>query len=112
MKKYMVVKTEILEKILRCFANQEEFETFAGEFGGMIEEVVFAGQVANRNIEDKELVNLMTVKQIFLLGLFCQQNLDVIHDLVSIIEYTEITEEQKKGLSKEFPKKDLDRDEG
>ena len=44
MKKYMVVKTEILEKILRCFANQEEFETFAGEFGGMIEEVVFAGK--------------------------------------------------------------------
>lgn len=111
MKKYLVVKTENLQKILNCFANQEEFENFAGELAGMIDEIIFSGHVAQRNIENTEFVTLMALKQFFIFGVFCQQNIELIHEMIKVIEYTEVTEEEKKGMSKDFPNNDLDRTE-
>jgi hypothetical protein len=103
------VKTESLKKILDCFTNQEEFHNFAQDLAGVIDEIVFTGHVAHRNLDHDEFVTLMALKQFFVFGLFCQQNIEVIHELIKVIEYTEVTEDEKKDMTKDFPNNDLDR---
>lgn len=109
MNRYMVVKTEDLLKLLECFSTQAEFTEFGEGLACTIDEIVFTGNVVARNMDKKEFVSLMTMKQIFIFALFCRDNMDTIHDLVSKIEYEEVTEEVKKELEREFPKGDLDR---
>ena len=108
MKKNFLVKTESLKKILDCFSDHDEFREFASDLSGMIDEIIFAGHLAHRNIENDEFVIIMALKQFFVFGLFCQQNVEIIHQLINVVEYTEITEEEKKNLSKESENKDED----
>jgi hypothetical protein len=109
MKKYLVVKADMLNKILDCFSSEQEFMDFGNELGVMIEEIVFASQLAGRNLEDKAFQNEVVLKQYFLLGLFLRNNIDTIHDLVRVIDYEEITEEDKKKLEEQI---EIEVDEG
>ncbi len=101
MKKYILVKPESLKKILDSFANQEEFQEFTESLSSTIDEILFTSQLASRNKEDHETYTVLCVKTLFILGLFCQQNMDIIHQIVNAIEYTDITKEQIEKISED-----------
>lgn len=97
MKRHMIVKGEVLKKVLDCFCTQDEFQDFLVDMGGLMNELNYSGQTAWRDIDNKELGNLMAMKQVFLMGQFCKDNIEVIRDLIRVVEYTEkIPENMKK----------------
>ena len=102
MKKYLIVKNETLTALLDCFSSQEEFYDFGYDLSLLIEEIIFTGAVARREQENTEQVKLLAVKQFFLLAMFCRENMDLIKDLVNVVEYTEISEEEKQKLDDEY----------
>lgn len=97
MKKYMMVKTKSLQNMLDCFVSGEEFTDFTDELSAAIEEIIFASQLANRNTENQDFSTMMVMKQLFVLGLFCKKNIELIHQLIRAIEYKEITKEEKEA---------------
>ncbi len=97
MKRYMIVKRESLKKMLDCFSSEEEFVAFSDELSALVQEITFAGTLALRNQEDQELVTTMALKQHFVLALFCKQNIEIIHELIKAVEYTEVTEQEIGG---------------
>jgi tRNA C32,U32 (ribose-2'-O)-methylase TrmJ len=101
MKRYYSVKTEILAELLECFATQEEFIEFTHHLNGMTEEMLFINQLTVRNSEDSEVVTLMALKRLFILAIFVKENIEVLHELIRKVQYTEkdeISEEERKGL--------------
>ncbi len=108
MKKYLLVTTDTLENIMNCFCDDDEFAGFTGDLSSMIGEVIYTGQKALRESDDEEFVSLMQLKQVFLFAMFCRDYIEVIHDLVNVAEYSEITQEQKDQLKQETQIKDLD----
>lgn len=112
MKTYIVIKTDCLIKMLDSFGTPEELEEFGTQLSSLIEEIIFAGNLSERNMDKPEFVRLMTMKQLFLFTLFCRNNVDLIHDLISKIDYTEITEEERNEILKTESMNDLDSVDG
>lgn len=95
MKKFLMVKTECLENILKCFADQEEFVTFSQQLSSAVDEITFASQVANRAIDNENLYTIMSLKQLFIIALLFKNNIELIHQMIRVVDYLEITEEDK-----------------
>lgn len=104
----MIVKREVLQKLLECFADQEEFIQFSADLNGMINEILFAGQLAYRNIDNEDYVRLMVIKQFFVLGVFFKENVELLHEMMKSIEFREVTQKEKDRLEKGKRVEDLD----
>lgn len=102
MKKYMMVTTETLGKLGACFSNSEEVETFIAQMDDVINEINFLMMLRGRvtNLESAYVV----LKQVCILGIFCREHLDLIHQLIRNIDTKEISEEDLKEFT-ENPEK-------
>lgn len=100
--KYMVVKSEILQKIAASFSTAEEFLQFASTLQSLVKELEFGNQLIERNIEDENIVNVSILKQIFLFGVFCRANMDVVKEIVNVVEFKEISKEESDQMRKDF----------
>lgn len=104
-----MIRKEVLQKILDSFSGQEEFFQFATDMNTMINEILFSGQLAYRNLENEDYVRLMVLKQFFILGLFVKENIEVLHEMINAIDFKEITHKEKNRLEKDKIIDDLDR---
>lgn len=95
MKKYMVVKTETLEKILNCFTEKDELDQFMLELHILIDEINFSNMLIIRSVEDSEEGTVLLLKQLFLLSVFFKKNIEVLKSIMQVVEYREVTEEKK-----------------
>jgi hypothetical protein len=107
MKKHMVVKKECLSRILDCFSSREEFDDFLHMFYTLVREVTFANECARRDIENEEYAKIIMLKQLFVLGLFCKSNIEILRELIQAIEYDELTNEQIEALKEENPNSEI-----
>lgn len=101
MKKYMYVTNETLAKIMSCFANREELNEFAMSLSITVDEITYAASQAIREEPGTERFHSLIAKQYFHMALFCRKNIDVIHELIKAVDYSEITEEEKTRLENE-----------
>lgn len=104
MKKYNLVHAESLKKLAGCFTSHEELCEFLEQLRGICDEIEFSDHLMRRNISDLSSLRVLMLKKLFMFTLFCKQNIEVLHDLVNKIEYTEITETERKGIHDEFGK--------
>lgn len=100
-KRYLLVTKETLQKIASCFASGEEMVDFARQFSDLIEEVLFSAQLAKRSGFNDDYSKLMVMKQMFMIGVFFRDNLEVLHQFIQAINYTEITKEERDKLVKD-----------
>ena len=100
--KYMVVKTEILQKIAGCFASLDEFNEFTSNLQALIKELQFGNQLIERHLDNVDVITVSLLKQIFLFGVFCRQNMDVVKEIVNYVDFEEISKEQSERMRKDF----------
>lgn len=96
MRKYVLVNMKSINAVLTCFASQDELDEFRDDFGILMEDLIFANQLAIRDEENEEFVNFMAFKQLFLVGMFMQKNVELLHSLMKAVVYKEISEEEKE----------------
>ena len=75
----------------------------------MIDEILFTGQLIQRNLDNQEVVSVLAIKQYFLFALFCKENIELIQQLIGVVDYTEVSKEEKDRFNEEHPEGNLDR---
>lgn len=105
----MVVKVRTLENILKCFANEDEFEEFYTAMHLMIQEISFTNQLAARSLSDEETYKTLVVKEIFLLGVFVKEHIEQLRDIINKVEFSEVSAADKKKLEDDPETRNIDR---
>lgn len=96
MKTYMVVKTETLQKMYDSFAGVEEYTDFIMDLMSLSGEISFANEF-NRRTEPTDLqVGVNMAKMLLSFSLFCRGNIEVIKELIRLVEYEVVQEEDGK----------------
>lgn len=98
--KYVVVQTDVLKKIAGCFSSEEEYTEFAHSMQSLVRDLEFDNQIIDRNIENETVVDVTVLKQIFMFGAFCRENMDVISEIVRFVDFKEITKEERDRIWK------------
>lgn len=96
-KRYYIVKTETLVKLLRCFSSQEEFHQFLHHLNSLSKEMNFIDQVIERNPDNDEAIAMLDCKKLFILSVLIKENIELIHEMIKVVEYkekSELTEEE------------------
>lgn len=65
----------------------------------MQNELMYLGMQMSRDKEER--ISMYVTKQIMTLALYCRSNMELIQQLVSVIEFETITEEQLRKLEEE-----------
>lgn len=108
MRRYMVVQKSTLVSLLDSFTDEEEFVKFGQDMSDLLEEMIYTGYTARRNLEDSEQVTALTLKQYFLFALFCKDNIEVLQQMMRVVDYKEVSPEEKAAMDAKFPKGNLD----
>ena len=99
MKKYMVVTSETLTNLGKCFSTIEELETFVLHLDELGKEIMFSTIL--RNKVGKDNLTYVVLKQISILALFCRENMELMQQLVNRVEYKEISEDEAEEIWKQ-----------
>lgn len=78
-----------------CFSGSEEVVTFTAQMDQLAESVCFSKQVRNRVSNDNASL-LIILEQIAVFCFFCREHIDLIQQLISKLEYRELTDEEMK----------------
>jgi len=105
MKKRIVVTSDTLQRMTDCFTSHEELNAFLGDLTGLADEITFTNQLICRHLQDSDnrMALILTMKRVVLFAIMCKENIEVIHDLLGVIEYKEITETRQQDIQKHFP---------
>lgn len=99
MSRYYLVNADTLKEMIKCFASEEEYLDFHHHLTGMSEEMDYIQKSINRNADDKSQAIMLSLKKLFILGVFVKENIEVIHQIIAKLQYKEkdnLTDEEKK----------------
>lgn len=93
MKTYLIVKPETIEKMLKAFADVEEYSEFMSGLIGMSDEISFA-DAYNKRAEDTDInVSINMAKVLLMFTTFCRGNIEVIQELIRNVEFELVQQE-------------------
>lgn len=93
MKKLIVIKTTDIVKVMNCFVDHEELQDFYNQLMTLVSEIEQTHDKMMRVDESSSL--LLLAKQLFVMSIFCKENIEIIKQLIGEVKYQEITEEEK-----------------
>jgi len=99
MKQFKVVTPEIISKIDKCFASQQEAEEFMLDFHHLISELDYITRTLPK--ADKRCGTMLMFKQLCQFSLFCREYSEIIQNLLRTVNYELLTEEQIQEMTKE-----------
>ncbi len=91
-----MVTPETIDKLIKCFESTEEVTVFLEQMKTLSDELIFNFSLMQR-VDDLSSFNVCT-KIICLFSLFCRENVEIVRQLISNIEFKELTEEDMKKL--------------
>jgi hypothetical protein len=96
-KKYILVDRTTIEKMLDTFGSSDEFLAFQRDLTGLSAHLY---DIANTMKDEKDENILMNkvVAQLFAFGYFCRENIEIIRQWVQLIQYKELTKEEKEAI--------------
>lgn len=100
MKKHVIITTESLVKLSQCFSDPEEVQTFIQQMGDVIDEIHFYSQLRLRSETEEEGI-VALLKQVCVFSMFCREHFELIHQLISIVEFRDLTEEEFQEMDKQ-----------
>lgn len=95
-KQYMQITNESLTKIMGCFTDDENLRSFIRHLENLNSELSFNFSLMKR--VDDENITSVALKQVCLLTIFCREYIDLIHDLISHLQYTKLTQDELNKL--------------
>ena len=109
MGQFVVIKTKVLEDVMKCFIDEQDFTDFYTGMHAMIEDMKFTDQLFLRKQDTDPTKILLLARQIFIFGSFVKANIEQIRDIVGKIEYETMTEEEARKLDEQGDMNNLDR---
>lgn len=94
-----MITPESQQRLSNCFSSDEEVWFLSHQLGELGEELDHISRIIDRSFAD-QLPGVL-LKQICAFTLFCQQNMDLIHQLVSQLETEEVDQDEAKRISEE-----------
>ena len=91
-KKFLVITPESFAAMMNCFTDHEEMVVFANVLDLLTEELDF--QIGLSARLDVELTDLLRMKRICLFCKFVRDNYELVRQLVSNLNVTEVDEDQ------------------
>ena len=95
MRNYLLIKPESVEKIYKCFSDEEEVFSFVEHLNVLSDELHFLDIAFNRMdpSANAERANVM-LRKICAFTLFCRMNMDLIQQVVSAFDFQTLTKEE------------------
>lgn len=100
MRKHLLVSADCFQKIAKCFSDSEEVTTFINQMSDVIEELSFTERLRERTA-DPNVGAMLLLKQVCIFGMFCREHIDLLHQIISQIDYRELTEEEIEDLKED-----------
>ncbi len=95
-KKHMLVTTESMGELGKCFSSPEEIVTFLSQMGHLAKEITFAAEMRNK-VSEKDAV-YVSLRQVCLFTLFCREHVELVQQLIKTVKIQEITQEELDNL--------------
>jgi len=95
-KKHMLVTTESMGELGKCFSSPEEIVTFLSQMGQLAKEITFAAEMRNK-VSEKDAV-YVSLRQVCLFTLFCREHVELVQQLINTVKIQEVTDEELKDF--------------
>lgn len=95
-KKHMLVTSETMGELGRCFSNPEEIVTFLSQMGTLAKEITFAAEMRNR-VSERDAV-YVSLRQVCLFTLFCREHVELVQQLIKTVKIQEVTQEELDNM--------------
>lgn len=98
--KYILLTAESIKNIQKLFEDPDELRTFCIDLHHFINETMFITGAAASNETTDENILKAGLKIIFVFGILCRKNMDLIRDIVKHIDYKIVSEKEKEAMIK------------
>lgn len=100
MRKHVLVTHESLTKIAACFSDSDEVMTFINQMDDVIDELSFYVKLRDRTADENEYASIL-LKQVCVFAMFSREHVELIQQLLSCLEYRDLTDEEINQLKGE-----------
>lgn len=95
-KKVRVISKETLNKLLQCFSEPSEMGDFCLNMNILSYQIAASSQVG---VSSEEEAVILGLRQIAHFANFCQQNIEVVRDLIQVCSVEEFTEAELERMN-------------
>ena|ERR1700733_585169 len=95
--RYLRVNSDAIIKIKDCFTGLDEYTDFIRGFNETIDDHLFTSSKIVREQDENKIV-ILTIRQIIVMALYFREHIDLIHQIISVLDCKEISEEEMVAL--------------
>lgn len=100
MRKQIILTDECVRNIAQSFSDPEEAQFFISDLDDATDELSFLYQLRIRSTSEEQTA-LFVIKQACTLAMFCREHIELVQQLISCLDYRDLTEEELKELEGE-----------
>lgn len=102
MEKHFLVKESMLYKVGESFSDINELFEFMDNLAEMIQQISKSSYFAINTVLTTREKGLVLLQQLFTFAVFCRNNIEEIREMISKVDYIELTEDEIKGILERF----------